>query len=525
MRLPAASVEAAPTHQRLARLAAVLLLAAISVGAADSAQFAAIESLIAKSKLQQAEQQLQAILQKQPGNARAESLLGTVRWRQQKYDEAETLFRQAVGHAPKSAGACQSLADLLRDEARVDSAIAEYERCLKLAPRSSRNAIELAILYQQRGDYEKSLAAVKSIPPAIRPSRLLSVLAADYIALKRSDQAGKLIGEVLERTMADPDLVPDLANRLVEEGLVKDAAELLRVAQPRQKVTASLLAVAAKTQAGSGQLQQARQTINQALQMAPKSIEVLSTAAVLSGMAGEWDTSLKYLDIAMSVGPPRNDLLQQVVYAAMQKPDLQVAHAVAQRWYTLQPDEPASALAFAIVLAEGNHWGEAKPLLQKVLARSPNDKRAQMVMGVVEYNTGDLAASAAHLTASLGQGPDDSNSRYFLGLVAKQQGDIPGAISQMEQSLAVNPRNAKALGSLGQLYLQQNDFAKARTALEKAIEINPNEAQNHYELARVDSKLSLKDEAQEQMRLYEKLRPQRPPQSPQGESVSPVQHP
>jgi len=358
-----------------------------------------------------------------------------------------------------------------------------------------------------------------------RPTKLLPVLAADYIALGNSDQAGKLIGEVLEHALADPELVPDLANRLVQEGLVKDATELLRVAQPGQKVNAPLLAVAAKIQASGGQYQQARQSIGNALRMDPKSIEALSTAAVLSGRSGDWDAALKYLDTAISVGPPRNDLLQQIVYSEMQKPDLQAAHAVAKRWYTLQPDEPESALAFAVVLVEGNHWGEAKPLLEKVLARTPNDKRAQLVMGVVEYNAGDLAASARHLNASLREGPDDANAHYFLGLVAKQQGDIAEATRQMEQSLSVNPKYPRALGSLGQLYFQQNDLAKARAVLEQAIAINPNEPQNHYELARVYSKLALKDEAQEQLRLYEKLRPQRPPQSPQGEPASPAEHP
>ncbi len=494
----------------------MLLLSLIPLRATDSAQYAAIESLIAHSKLEQAEQQLQVILQKQPENARAETLLGTIRWRQQKYEEAEKLFRSAAGHDPKLVGACQNLAALLRDEMRTDSAIAEYERCQKLAPQNSQNAVELALLYQQRGDYEKSLAAAKAIPAVARPAKLLPALAADYAALGKSEPAGKLVGEILQRAPADPDLVPDLANRLVQQGMAKDAAELMRIAQPRQKVTAFLLAVAAKVQAGGGQYQQAQQSVNSALQLDPKSLEALSTAAVLSGMSGDWDTALKYLDTAMSIGPPRNDLLQQIIYAEMQKPDLQAAHAIAQRWYALQPDEPASALGFAVVLVEGNHWGEAKPLVQKVLARSPNDKRAQLVMGVVEYNAGDLGAASSHLSASLGGGGDDANAHYFLGLVAKQQGDIAGAISQMEQSLGMNPKDAKVLGSIGQLYLQQNDLTKARSALEKAIEINPNEPQNHYELARVYTKLSMKEEAQEQLRLYEKLRPQRPAQSPPG---------
>lgn len=138
-------------------------------------------------------------------------------------------------------------------------------------------------------------------------------------------------------------------------------------------------------------------------------------------------------------------------------------------------------------------------------------------MGVVQYNAGDLAAAKKYLTAAIG-GPDDGNAHYFLGLVAKQQGDDSEAIAEMEHSVAVQPRNPRAFGQLGQLYLQKNDLPKARAALEKAIQQAPDEPQNHYELARVYNKLDLKSESEEQLKLYQKLRPQRP-QSPPGESV------
>ena len=127
--------------------------------------------------------------------------------------------------------------------------------------------------------------------------------------------------------------------------------------------------------------------------------------------------------------------MQNVVFVELRKNDLQTAHAVAQRWYTLRPEESASALAFAVVLVEGNHWGEAKPLLEKVLSQSPNDKGAQLAMGVVQYNAGDLAAAKKYLSGAIG-GPDDGNAHYFLGLIAKQQGDSAEAIAEMEQSVA-----------------------------------------------------------------------------------------
>jgi len=476
----------------------------------DQPNFSAIETLIKQSKLELAETQLQSILRKQPANYRAEDLLGQVRLRQGKYDEAEALFRRALQHNPKSEKACVSLASLLRDERRTDEAIAQYQTCQKLAPQKTGNTAELAILYQQAGEYEKSLRLASAIPPVARSTKLLPVLAADYLALGKSEPAHKAVGEVLAHASVDPSIVPELATAFLQHGMASDAAELLKIAQTQQENTPAFLAAVAQAQAAGGDQRQARETVMRALQMDSKSVEALSTAAVLAETTNDWDAAAGFLDRALAVGPARSDLLQQVVYVQIKKHDLVAAHDIAQRWHQLRPNDPAGTMALATVLIEGNHSGEAKPLLEKVLATAPSDKRAQVAMGLADYNTGNLPAAITYLTASLGQGPEDSTAHYYLGLIAKQQGDMERAVDQMNRALAINPGNPRTLGALGQLYLQQNELEKARPLLEKAVENVPEEPQNHYELARVYNKLGMKDEAQQQLQLYEKLRNKRP---------------
>jgi tetratricopeptide (TPR) repeat protein len=484
---------------------------------AQDASLTGIEALIRQGKLDDAGTQLQAMLQKQPSNARALTLLGSLRRQQGNWPEAEALYRRAVVASPASLDACQELAALLREEARWPEAVKQYESCHKLAPANLKVAADLARVYEKNGDYTKSLAVTAAIPIASRPTKLLPVIASDYVATHNSQKTVEALADVLRHAADDPAIVPALANTLLDHGMVGDAAELLRVAQSHQKVTSAFLATQAKVQAATGETQQAGKTVDQAVGLDPKSQEVLAAGAVLAIRWEQWDKALEFLDAALAAGPPRSDLLQSLVFAELRKNNLQAAHDVAQRWYELRPDETAGALAFAVVLVEGNHWGEARPLLEKVLAKAPNDKGAQLAMGVVQYNAGDPATAKKYLTAALGGGPDDANAHYFLGLIAKQEGDFPGAVSQMEQSVAIRSNNPKAYGQLGQLYLQQDDLSEARAALEKATQQAPDEPQNHYELARVYNKLGLKDLADEQLKLYQKLRPQRPV-SPAGEA-------
>ena len=505
-------------------LFAFLLAASAAAVPAAPPNYQAIESLIRQSKLDAADQQLQAILKQHPNDSRAEVLLGEVRIRQHKYPEGEALFLLAVKHNPRSPQACESLAGLYRDEMRLEEATAQYEKCATLVPANAPNLAALARLYMQQGQFEKSLAVTKNVAPDRRTAQMLPAIAADYVLLGNTEQAQPAIGEVLRLAPENPDLAPELATALLEHGMASDAQQLLKIAAPHQKITSSFLIAEAKAQAATGQKAEAHETISKALQQDPKSAEALGTAASLAAQSGDWDAAAKFLEAAFASGPPRIDLLQAAILVQLRRNDLQAAHDIAQYWYTSQPEVPDSALALAVVLVEGNHWGEAKPLLEKVLAKRPNDKRAVLTMGVVEYNASDLPAAQKYLSDSLGGSADDATAHYFLGLIAKQEGDVAAAIGQMQQTLAIRPTDARALGAVGELYLEQNDVAKARTALEQAVQQAPNEPQNHYELARVYNKLAMKQEAGEQLRIYEKLRPSRP-NSPEGTPPNPPAHP
>lgn len=467
---------------------------------------ATIQTLIKQSKLDEADRQLQAILAKQPANSRAELLLGTVRLRQHKFDDAEKLFRQATQHDSKSLPACESLAELLRDEARIEEASDQYTACLKIAPGKPANLVELAVLQTRAAEYEKSLATAKLVPVTARPAKLLPVMATSYLALSRSDEAQQAIGAVLQRAEQDPDIVAQLAQGLLQLGAWKDAAEMLRVAQPHLKPTAALLTVVGETQFAAGEIEQSKQTVASALVTDPNNIEALKTAASLAAAQQDWATAEQILDRAMSVGPPRDDVLRQIVYLEIAKGDLRAAHEVAQRWQMLRPNDSEAALSFAVVMVGEEQWVQAKSLLTKVLAKHPDDKRALQARGVVAYSEGDLSNAKKYLTDSLGQGAADTNSYYFLGLVAKRDGDVALATQQLQKAVELNSANARAVGALGQMYAQQNELPKAQAALEEAIKLAPDDAQNHYELSRVYNKLGSKEEAKTQMDLYEKLR-------------------
>src|SRR3974390_2975082 len=148
----------------VALIAGVLLAACPVVSVAQDSSLTTIEALVRQSKLDEADKQLRAILQKQPANTRALALLGVVRRQQGSWPEAESFFCRAVASNPRSLEACKDLSALLSDEARWPEAAEQYASCHKLAPDNIQVAADLAAAYEKNGEPTKSLAVATGIP-------------------------------------------------------------------------------------------------------------------------------------------------------------------------------------------------------------------------------------------------------------------------------------------------------------------------------------------------------------------------
>lgn len=489
-----------------------------SVWAAESG-LTAVRSLIHQGKFREAQQKLETVLVRNPHDAAALILLGEVKKNEHQYKRAEELFKQAVQISPALASAHEQLASLYADEERIGDAIAANEEVRKLQPRNIKARVRLATLLEQDGKHEKSLEAAMAVAPATRPLSLLPVMVADYLALNQPDDAQKLVGEILRHAPSHPELVPQLAALFLRQGMAGDANDLLRIAEKHQKMTAPFLAALAHVQSLTGSPDQGKETLASALALDPNDYEALSEKARQEGKAGDWRGAIESLQKILKTGPPRASVLQHLVFAAMQADDLQTAHDAAVDLYDFDPDSPENGLALAVVLVRASHWGEAKPVLEKVLLSRPEEKRAKLALGIAEYNLGGIDRAMELLTASLGQGAADGEAHYMLGLVAKQRGDIPTAAHEMEMALAATPDKPEALSSLGQFYLQLNEVEKARSVLEKAVAKLPNDAQNHYQLGLAYRKLNLMEPARVQMGIFQNLSARQVPH-PTGELPS-----
>ncbi len=76
----------------------------------------------------------------------------------------------------------------------------------------------------------------------------------------------------------------------------------------------------------------------------------------------------------------------------------------------------------------------------------------------------------------------------------------------LEKTVTDHPDHAPALASLGVLSMQASRNAEASELLERSVKLDPGNAETHYQLSLVYSRLGLQDKAQIQMAEFQRLR-------------------
>src|SRR4051812_6750625 len=193
-----------------------------------ASSLAAIQRQIARGDLAGADQILWSRLSAKPNDEQALILLGVVRTGQQRYLEAESLFRRVLQINPESVQAYCDLANSLIAQEKLDEAIAAYQQAQTLAPADIHLKVELAQLEVGRGRFNEALATLDAIPFDKFPRTALPLKAASLLGIRRVPEAAALIKQV----SGFPSLAMELADVFLAANQPEEALRALDFAQP-----------------------------------------------------------------------------------------------------------------------------------------------------------------------------------------------------------------------------------------------------------------------------------------------------
>lgn len=483
----------------------VIVFVLVSVVFAEVPAKRRIAELIRHDQLDAAEQQLWDVLGTHPDEVWALELMGEVRVRQKRNAEAEALLHRVLEIDPSSLEAQRRLGALYQSEGKGAEAVAAQEAIVKRVPHDRDANLALATLYDRSGQYQESVAAAERIPVTLRPASLLPLLADDYFQLQKPEKIPPLIMQVLRLPPAKQGTALDFVAVLLHNGYVQDASKLMQAIGPA-KADAGYVHVLARVREAEGRKSEARQLLAEALRMQPKSFDILFDSARFAAEENRWKDSVELLKRADAVKPDDPAVLIKLAVEDMQIGELESARLASKRLYDLEPDNPDAQYVYGRVLQETQRFQEIlDPLARKMVAARPNDPHALFLLGMVDFDQGNEAASRQEFTQSLQLDPKNNDTRYYLAMLDERDGNFDEARKGFEEVAKTDPNHAGSQQELGVIRLRQGDIAGARTALEIAVKLRPDVPQTHYQLGLVYARLGMTEQAKTQTETYQQL--------------------
>lgn len=510
MKLQRPTRRAIPTKAVRALLLCVLIhggfgglrLAAAQASKTASPGLAEAKMQLAHQDLAGAEKSLWTVLSADPNDQEALTLLGVIRGKQQRYPEAEALFRRILQINPKSAEGHRNLGKILAVQNKMPDAIAELKAAGDLAPHDIGLKVERANLYAANGQFPEALTVLDAIPSAKFPLDAIRVKAACLVSEGKATEADHLV----DQARGSPATELDLAEVFLDGNLPDKALRALDVAsQGFKQRPPRFYSLKGRALAAKGQVIPARTALNQALAGDPHSSEALITLAEIDSAENKHVDAVEVLKKAQARNPDSLLILRHLVEEATKAGDTKAALEAASALSERSPNNAEDLYLSGAAMLNQNVQG-ASSILEKYVALRPENAKGWMGLGIAYVQQERYSQAREPLEKALSLDPTLAEAEYELAIVAKNDGKLDEAIRHLERAQQLQPNHVNALRMLGNLYLAMGQLEKARAALERAEAIDPNNMRTEYDLGLVLNKLGETELARQHMEQFQKLK-------------------
>lgn len=401
-------------------------------------RFEQVVTLIRENRLVEAEKELASISRTVPNAPVTLNLLGTIRAKQNRLDEAETFFIQAVQKDEKFTGARLNLVYLYILRRNPEYAISQLREILRLEPGNAEAMRKLPELLLTQGKFDECISLIEQQRPAgpVSPD-LLVILGDAYLAKGALDQA--------ERPFLDA-----LEGRLDNAGALLGLAQISRAKGELRETSIYLTRVATLTTDSN-------------------SPEFLYKFALIALRAGMIDAAKSALERSLKLRPNEPSYLLALGVAWLSRGDLFEAEKLFRRLIEIQPDSLQGQLHLGYVLLNQKKYSEARRWLEKS-ARSPNViPEVFYYLGLVAQEQNDDAGAIPLFEKAVKKLPNYAHARIALGSSYMKLRNYTRAREELEMAVKLDPDEPKAHYNLALLYARLKDPARAQEEM-KIIE-------------------------------------------------------
>ncbi|MGA2032277.1 MAG: tetratricopeptide repeat protein [Thermoguttaceae bacterium] len=305
-----------------------------------------------------------------------------------RIDEAEKLLKTAIRINPRYADAFNNLGCLCKNRKRFDEAVHWHLKGLEVRDDRPSDNVNLAAAYQGLGDLEKAVYYCQrglQIDPNYINGYL--VLADVRMQQKRRPEALATLDELLARFSADGGLRAHVGIVLAQ----------------------------------MGELDRAATVVQQALDMAPQSVDVRIAAGLIRAQQNRPAEAQACFQEALRLGPNNAMLHLRVGDLYGQLGQLEKAAATYRQATVIDPNCMGGYFGMAIVAIRQKQYRDALHLLQQALRLQPSNADLHRLLAEVYAELGDFAQAEAEAREALRINPEHAPARETLDKLLRRR--------------------------------------------------------------------------------------------------------
>ena len=486
-------------------------------------------------RIREAVLEAKQLLKNDPDNLAAHRLLGYIYFQtlgelqpetpaQQTLPLAIEEYEHITRLAPDDTQALLELGRLYRMNNDLAKAEAALKKLLEVDPQSESGLAALALLYSDRGEYQRAIALLQEAAPQSPSSKVLASLAYAYEQSNDFDNAIQTYRRALLEDSDNLELRRRLAESLLRaERLDEALPEYQRLLEANSEDAQSLLRIS-QLYRHQRRYPEAWTALEKAKQLAPDNLEIgfneallyeaqgdfRAAIAVLSSMlaqmtraSGEYDPQeqrsrsilLERLGVlhrqreAFAEAVETFELLlplgeeearrgyAQIIETHRQARQLDAALVVVQQALERFPEEPDFKLQRAALLSDRGDLEQAVQVAHGLLNDTPTDRPVYLALAQIyerhkRYPEAEAAVTQAEKLSR--PGLEMEYVHFLRGALYERQKKFDLAEEQFRKVLEMNPRNAATLNYLGYMFADQGRKLEESVALiQRALEIDP----------------------------------------------------
>ncbi len=395
---------------------------------------------------------------------------------------------RAAGASPRQAspGDTRRLEQTLRDR-------------LSAQPNSGLHWQQLAALLAQTGRHAEAVEAFeKAVAHGASAQALAIPWALSLSAIGRHAEAAEVIMPVQQRKPKDFALANMLGVMLKRAGRLDEAVVPLELARRLEPRNVSPCQNLGNVQELRGDFAAAAASFANGLKLDPRNVELWRLHGRVLRALGDIDGALNSFEKAFALDPRNRDVAGMLIGILLDHGVWDRAQAVAQRLRQALPGEVVGEVMEARILLRRGRIAEAQALLESVIARTPGERNANLLLARL-HGDGNRRAANKALERAHAAAPDDPELMDAL-IESLSRSRYDNEVAHLERAYEISKwlmerfpdriaRFARSLRTVFQRVLDEKRLEQtgALAQLAPAWIAENRVAALHYELGRVDS--------------------------------------